>query len=123
MESTINQRIELFIRHKGLTKRAFSQAIGMDEKTLGNKIRGVSQLDTATIQSILAIFKELNAEWLLMGTGPMLKDGNGSTLVTAIGDNVQGENINITKIERDYMNLLVEKDKQVSALIELLNKK
>ena len=123
MEQTINERVEEFMHYKRLTKRAFAAAINMDERTLGNKIRGISQIDTTTIQSILESFKELSAEWLLMGTGPMLRDGIGPKQFTAIGDNVQGENINITKIERDYMNLLVEKDKQVSALIELLNKK
>lgn len=123
MENTINERVEEFIRHKKLTKRAFATAIGMDEGTLGNKIRGVTQLDINTIRSILLAFNELSAEWLVMGTGPMLKDTAVPAQVTAIGDNVQGENIKITKIEREYMNLLVEKDKQVTALIELLNKK
>ena len=123
MEDTINERVEEFIRYKRLTKRAFAAAINMDEGTLGNKIRGVTQLDINTIRSILSAFNDLSAEWLVMGTGPMLKDASAPAQFTAIGDNVQGENIKITKIEREYMNLLVEKDKQVSALIELLNKK
>ena len=70
MES-INSRILAYSKDKSLTIKALAAQIGVNEKTLGNKLTGRIRIDLETIEAILGKFPLLSAEWLLRGNGLM----------------------------------------------------
>ena len=70
MES-INSRILTYSKDKSLTIKALAAQIGVNEKTLGNKLTGRIRIDLETIEAILGKFPLLSAEWLLRGNGQM----------------------------------------------------
>lgn len=77
---TINQRISKLVKRVGKQVR-FAEACGIRASTL-NMIVGKAKVtpDTATIEKILATYPDVSREWLMSGSGPMLK--------TAIADGV-----------------------------------
>lgn len=68
MES-INSRILTYSKDKSLTIKALAAQIGVNEKTLGNKLTGRIRIDLETIEAILGKFPLLSAEWLLREIG------------------------------------------------------
>lgn len=74
METTFASRVKQFRESKGLAQAAFAERCAL---TQGN----VSQMEQGTepkqsnVSKILLGFPDLNPEWLLLGSGSMLKDG------------------------------------------------
>ena len=60
-----------YSKDKSLTIKALAAQIGVNEKTLGNKLTGRIRIDLDTIEAILDKFPLLSAEWLFRGTGQM----------------------------------------------------
>lgn len=72
----IKERFDTFIRHKGLSRRKFQDAIGVSNSYIQNISKGISSdvLNRISIQ-----YPELNTNWLLTGIGEMLsQDNNGN---------------------------------------------
>ncbi len=71
MENSVNQRVVIFAKSHNISNKALSGHLNINEKTLGHKLSGHSKIDIDTILTLLDTFKDLSAEWLLRGTGPM----------------------------------------------------
>ena len=69
MESAVNKRVMTYLKSKSITIKNLASIIGVNEKTLGNKLTGRIRLDLETILAILSSFDALSAEWLLRGQG------------------------------------------------------
>lgn len=70
--TTIKERVLLIAENKGISKENFFADIGM---TYGS-FKGSAKkrpLNSDAIENILTIHKDINAEWLITGSGEMLK--------------------------------------------------
>jgi len=64
------QRIQLFIKAKGLNNNKFEEKAGLSSGFLSNL---KNNLPTSTLNLIGRAFPELNMDWVITGTGQMLK--------------------------------------------------
>ena len=75
--SPIKARIFQYIKYKGVTKVSFYANTGISSanfKGIGAK----SEIGGENIAKILTFFEDLNAEWLILGTGNMTKNAQKS---------------------------------------------
>ena len=70
--STIKERILQYLDFKGITKYDFYQKTGVSNGVLSQK-SGMSEENTLRF---LSYYDDVNAEWLLIGIGEMLKTKN-----------------------------------------------
>lgn|GEM_PF-5357612 len=73
-------RVEEFVDRMGLNNSQFSVSIGCHPTYVGSIDENMK---TETIKTINRIYPDLNIEWLLLGTGSMLKSDEGAV---AVGD-------------------------------------
>lgn len=71
METTVKQRLKIFLEYKNISKSEFGRIIGVSSAYISSMRKSI-QPDK--IESIALKFPELNIEWLLNGTGLMLKE-------------------------------------------------
>lgn len=70
---TIIERLNKFIKYKGLTQRTFSINIGFNYSTLNNYLTGRRKnIDLEFIEKVIYHYKDLSAEWLMRGIGEMI---------------------------------------------------
>lgn len=67
----MNDRLLIFIKYVAGKQTAFAEMMGWDKQYLSKLVRGVG-LGITPILSILEKFPDLNARWLLLGSGAML---------------------------------------------------
>lgn len=67
----VKSRLSAFIEHKGLTNAAFEKKCGLSNGYIRN-FKG--NLGVKKLEDILTSFPELSKDWLLFGTGSMLKN-------------------------------------------------
>ena len=74
MESTINERINLIMSEFGFkSKRAFADKIGIAQTSFNDILRG-AEPKYSTLYKIMLAEPLISSEWLLVGSGPMLKE-------------------------------------------------
>lgn len=84
METTINQRIDLLIKHfKYRSIRAFADKIGIAQTSLNDIIKKNAEPKHGTIEKILKAEPLISSEWLITGQGSMLKVNNPSNGINA----------------------------------------
>lgn len=66
---SIQERFQVFISYKHLSKRKFQNSIGVSNSYIQNIVNGISD---DVLNSIMKIYPELNTDWLLTGKGNML---------------------------------------------------
>ena len=71
MESGVYQRVKQVIDANGISITKLSIELNIPQTTLNRQVSGVSTLSSAVVESILAYFPNLSAEWLLRGNGEM----------------------------------------------------
>ncbi|MCU7559099.1 hypothetical protein N4T42_02125 [Riemerella anatipestifer] len=137
----IKERILQFVDFKGVKREVFYGKIGMTSANFRGKAKE-TPINSTAIENILSEYPDLNLEWLITGSGEMVK---GSTQNVRIeGQNKNLNNINgssnvtisqndiseIIEIQREMNNIikttqsqLSESQQQVSNLIEILKNK
>lgn len=106
--SPIKERVLQYIKYKKITKQKFCKTTGI---SYGN-MKGISlksELGGGQISSILECFSEISPDWLVMGKGEMLRNGdekaekNSGTLPLIPFDALAGlpamDNIGVTFLE------------------------
>lgn len=143
---TITERLQKYMLHKNLNANKVTVDAGLSVGLIGRAIKNDSGLNSDTVEKILIAFSDLNPEWFISGTGEMLKtinqniqsNGSPNSVNNNINGNVNGNgNFSIThsefsgmiELQAETMNRLktsqdqlTESMRQVSLLIELLNK-
>ena len=71
----IGERITLFINHLNISVRAFEINVGISNGLLGKVIGKKVSLGVDKVSKILYTYPELSSEWLIMGSGSMIKSG------------------------------------------------
>lgn len=69
----MKDRIIKFMTHENLTATRFADEIGVQRSSISHILSGRNNPSFEFIQKMLGRYKQLNAEWLLVGTGSMLK--------------------------------------------------
>jgi hypothetical protein len=81
MESTVNKRIKILVDQLAEgNKSSFARSIGISNQSLGEIIGGRQSAPSfAALQKIFISFPQVRMEWLILGSGPMLRHETGST--------------------------------------------
>jgi transcriptional regulator with XRE-family HTH domain len=73
METDIRERIQRFLTLEGISPTRFADEIGVQRSGVSHILSGRNNPGFEFVQKILSRYKQINAEWLMMGTGNMLK--------------------------------------------------
>lgn len=74
METTVNQRIEQFLKARNIPQTEIAAKLNVTKQTVSNWVSGTVQIPVKHIVSLLKEYDYLNARWLLTGTGELDKD-------------------------------------------------
>ena len=121
-EKGIIGKMNDFWQKSGKSKAEMSRELGVDAGTFGNILNGNRGIPVGLLAKFLEVYPSVSAEWLMRGTGSMLRsDGAAGSVV---GDNNIANNSNTTVNDADavrlFANQLAEKDKQINQLLQIL---
>jgi len=71
----IINRILLFIKHKGLSMRAFDLSIGASNGYTSKQSKTNASVGSNVLEKIIDVYPDLNPLWLITGKGNMIIDG------------------------------------------------
>lgn len=71
MQQTVKERLQRYIKSKGLSARAFARLLDMPETFVSSMRNSTSE---ENLHKIFVRFPDLNRDWLLYGEGEMLKE-------------------------------------------------
>ncbi len=116
----IIERILHFTKYKQFSLRQFEKKIGSSSGLLSNANRKKTDIQSKWVSKIIEMFPELNSEWLLTGSGEMLKTGPG--VENSINGDYSVNNINGKVGDVTIGTSLTAKGKEYKAANELLKK-
>lgn len=67
------ERLSEYLNFKGLNNNQLTNLAGLSIGLIGTAISKNKSLTTTTIEKILYVCNDLSADWLLTGSGPMIK--------------------------------------------------
>ena len=106
MSENISTRIKELYDYKRFT--AFSQFadhVGLQHQTASNYVKGKQKPDAEKVALILKSFDEISAEWLILGTGDMLKpSANGLNQKDLVSD----VHVKLERIENALARILLD---------------
>ena len=71
MEEKLRERLNQFMEVERLSVNSLAKVINVQTRTLNNQIKTETAIPATTLLEILFHYKNLSAEWLLRGDGPM----------------------------------------------------
>lgn len=80
----MKDRIVKFMTQEGLSATKFADEIGVQRSSVSHILSGRNNPSFEFIQKILSRYKNLNAEWLILGTGSMYKKAEQMNLFNQI---------------------------------------
>lgn len=84
----IVDRLQKILSYSNLSVRALAIKCSLKQQTLDKHIKGISEPSANTLMGIAAAFPEISTEWLLLGTGAMLKDDKESERLNSLIDTI-----------------------------------
>ena len=131
----IKQRILQIIEIKGDTKEKILNLIGISKSNFSS-VGLKSEVGGSVCSKILNIYPDLSAEWLLTGKGEMFRQNvqkdvnstpqklleNQRTNANIQQINQNSNDKNVTSLIRILENTIVEKDKQIEKLLDIIGK-
>lgn len=75
MESTTGKRLKHLRIQKGLDVEGFAKVLGVKASAVYGLEKDANKPSFETIANLTTAFPDLNLDWLINGTGPMLRDG------------------------------------------------
>ena len=68
----MEERIKKFMEYKGITSSELADSIGVQRSNVTHVLKARNKPSFQFIEKMLQIYPELNAKWLLLGTGTMV---------------------------------------------------
>lgn len=72
----MNSRIKQFMDHKGISSSELADTIGVQRSNVTHVLHGRNKPSFQFISKLLETYPEINAKWLIMGSGSMLENQN-----------------------------------------------
>jgi hypothetical protein len=124
---TVKERINEFIKYKGIKARAFCSSIDVSFSYV-NSIR--KSIQPEKLKKITEVYPELNPIWLMTGEGEMIMNGNinnvidkGNTSVAGNGNRATNNDIaGLIELQKGYQDMLKERDGQINRLLSIVEK-
>ena len=136
METTVKERIRLYISHIGISERGFCASIDVSPAYVGNISKSIQPDKLARISKQ---YPDLDIVWLLTGEGEMLRKSSAQNVSgNNSGVMINGENNNSPIDNRQYYSdspdvlkaqielldeRIKEKDAQINKLLSILSQK
>ena len=73
----INKRVIKLQEYLGLSKSAFAEQISVSMPTITHIVSERNKVSLEVVQKILMRYENINAEWLVLGKGSMIKESTG----------------------------------------------
>lgn len=70
----MNSRIKQFMDHKGISSSELADTIGVQRSNVTHVLHGRNKPSFQFISKLLETYPEINAKWLIMGSGNMLEN-------------------------------------------------
>lgn len=68
-------RLKKFLRFSRLKQRELAEKLGINERQVSHWVSGYRTITERTVMNICTAYPQLSEQWLLNGTGNMLKSG------------------------------------------------
>jgi hypothetical protein len=113
-------RLKAFIDHLDTSITAFEARIGVSKGALAKPIKNGKTVGVEVLEKIFNEYPNVNLEWLVVGTGAMLKDGS-------VVDEAPGPSENVILSKDEYIDLqrkaLQNQDERIAELERELGRK
>lgn len=113
----MKERIIKFLTHENLTATKFADEIGVQRSSVSHILSGRNNPSFDFIQKILVRYKNLSAEWLIAGTGNMLKRAEQMDLFASVTPSTPTQTLNL-KPPEDKISPSVQHDFSVGVASE-----
>lgn len=127
MGQTVKERLNAYLRHKGVNKSEFGRKIGVSSSFVSSMRKSI-QPDK--VEKISASFPDLNVEWLMTGEGSMLRSQQGiSQTLENVSKSVVGSRnrvvygVDSSDGDCDWKARYEELEKRYNQLLEILGGK
>lgn len=117
MKNDVLQRIKQMYEINASSEREFANRIGVNPKTLNQQFKGERSISLDSILAILSSFEDISAEWLLRGSGEMLKDTQSPP--SAANSDTEPK---FSTTSAMYETLIKDRDEQIEELKAEVNK-
>ena len=74
MDDVLNKRVMQVMQHFDLSPSIFADEIGISRSKMSHIVNGRNKPSIEVLQCILTRYPDISSEWLLTGTGVILKD-------------------------------------------------
>lgn len=130
-EKAIKQRVIQVLETCKISVNKLAVASNISPRTLNDQINGGSKISAASLLALADFRRDISAEWLLRGEGDMFKHEPDTRQIR--DDSERKTDLPYSNYENALLKEMAEqrsvfieqlrtKDKQISSLLELLNK-
>lgn len=84
----IVNRLQEILKYSNLSVRALANKCSLKQQTLDKHIKGLSEPSANTLMGIAAAFPEISTDWLLLGTGTMLRSDKETERIRCLIDTI-----------------------------------
>lgn len=110
----MKDRVIKFLTHENLTATKFADDIGVQRSSVSHILSGRNNPSFDFIQKILMRYKNLSAEWLILGTGNMLKRAEQMDLFATVSNQTSKQpEIKIASAENEQSHIILP-EKEIS---------
>jgi len=117
-----SQRLKSFISSKNLSIRAFEKKCQIKQGTISRMIKNNTSITSDTLALILDSWKELDANWLLLGEGQMTKSAHTPHLLNTHGKSSAPSKELIEKILDNANEQIKWQQNQIDSLTSFITK-
>jgi transcriptional regulator with XRE-family HTH domain len=107
----MEERIRKFIEYKGISASELADSIGVQRSNVTHVLKARNKPSFQFIEKMLQIYPELNAKWLLLGTGNMVDTTQKSR--TLFDQSVEPISVSLPKIENLDVKPVPEETKPI----------
>lgn len=115
------QRIKYLIKETERSAARFAAKIQISPPTLENYLQGRRKISLALVEAILSAFPDVSAEWLLRGSGSMLKSEYEPRGAVSVGGSVLMSNVGSSGAKIENAQHLANVMEQFSQLVDKFN--
>lgn len=122
--SSIVKRLSQYIEHKGISVSVAEKEIGISNGSLSKPFKSNTTIKTDALEKFLKTYIDINPNWLLNGSGSMLKNTtefdklNFKELSEARAEIIEGLKYKISSLEKEISELKQQdQDKSKSTLV------